>query len=60
MEEIVLRRSAKTRKPKRSSVAISPDTYISIYGLAQDAGITVEKLVDTLLKAALANVKVVD
>lgn len=60
MEEIILKRSEKQRKPKRSAVAVKPATYIKVYETAQDAGITVESLVDLLLTKALEHTKVVD
>ena len=60
MEEIILKRSEKQRKPKRSSVTVKPATYIKVYETAQDVGITVESLVDLLLTKALEHTKVVD
>ena len=60
MAEIVIKRQAKERKPKRTSVIVSPQTYISVYELAQNTGITMESLVDRLLSEALKLVKIED
>ncbi len=60
MDQIVLKRSETRRKPKRASVVIKPETYVRVYDLAHDIGMTVETLVDTLLKAALDSVVVTD
>ena len=60
MGEIILKREKKIGKAKRSSVVVSPDTYVRVYQTAQDAGISVERLVDFLLTEALKQVKIVD
>ena len=60
MEEIIIKRVAKKGKAKRSSVVVSPETYIKVYETAQNAGISVEQLVDMLLTDALKRVKIVD
>ena len=60
MSEIVLKRETKNRKPKRTSVIVSPDTYIAVYQLAHEVGITVEQLVDRLLTEALKEVRIED
>ena len=58
MEEIILKRQEKSRKPKRTSVVVSPNTYVKVYTLSQDLGMTMEALVDTLLVEALKRVKI--
>ncbi len=60
MQEIIIKRCKAERKPKRSSVVVSPETYIRVYTLAQDVGMPMEKLVDLLLREALDQVKVED
>ena len=60
MEKIVLKKNNKGRKPKRSSVVVSPKTYIRVYTLAQELSIPVEQLVDTLLIEALDAVEIID
>ena len=58
MGEIVLKKKANARKPKRTSVIVSPETYVRVYGLAHEVGITVEALVDRLLTEALSQVRI--
>lgn len=60
MDQIILKREEKARKPKRTAVVVSPETYIRVFALAHETGITVERLVDTLLTEALKHVKVED
>lgn len=59
MGEIILKSKAGRRKPKRSSVVVSPETYIAVYNLAHEIDWTIEELVDTLLKEALPQVKII-
>ena len=58
MEKIVLKRQSSDKKPKRSSVVVKPETYIKVYALAQELNMTVETLVDTLLREALNAVEI--
>ena len=60
MDKIILKRVAPTTKRKRSSVVVSPDTYVRVYQLAQEVNMSVESLVDKLLTEALNSVEVVD
>ena len=60
MEKIVLKKVKEERKPKRTSVAIKPETYVKIYELAHEVNITVESLVDLLLNEALNSVEVTE
>lgn len=61
MKEIVIQKSqANEKKPKRSAVVVSPNTYIRVFELAHEIGIPIEKLVDKLLTEALDAVKVVE
>lgn len=60
MTEIIIKKEKRTTKAKRSSVVVSPETYIKVYTLAQETGLSVEKLVDVLLTEAMKIVKVVD
>ena len=60
MEQIVIHRRKNERKAKRTSVVVTPQTYIKIYELAQETGLTVEAIVDRLLMEALQYVKIED
>ena len=57
MEKIILKK-VKTEPPKkRSSVVVKPETYMEIYKLAHECGMTIESLVDMLLTEALKAVE---
>lgn len=58
MDKIVLKRTASNKKPKRTSVVVSPNTYIRVYELAHDVNMTMEALVDKLLTEALDAVEI--
>ena len=58
MDKIVLQRKKQEPPKKRSSVVIKPETYVQIYTLAHECGMTIESLVDTLLQEALKAVEI--
>lgn len=58
MEKIILKRNPVTKRAKRSSVVVSPNTYVRIYELANEVNMTVESLVDKLLTEALNAVEI--
>lgn len=60
MEKIILKRVPVDKKPKRSSVVVSPETYVRVYELAHDLNMSMEALVDKLLTEALAAVEISD
>lgn len=60
MEKIILKRNPVTKRAKRSSVVVSPNTYVRIYELANEVNMTVESLVDKLLTEALDAVEIDD
>lgn len=60
MNEIIIKKEKRTTKAKRSSVVVSPETYVKVYMMAQETGYSVEKLVDLLLTEAMKLVKIVD
>lgn len=58
MNKIILKKIEQKAPKKRSSVVIKPETYMQIYQLAHECGMTIENLVDTLLKEALKIVEI--
>ena len=58
MEKIVLKRQNNEKKPKRTSVVVKPTTYVRVYALAQELNMSMEALVDTLLREALDAVEI--
>ena len=60
MDKIVLKKVKKEAPRKRSTVVVQPETYMKIYQLAHECGMTIEGLVDMLLNEALKNVEVED
>lgn len=60
MEKIILKRKPQEAPKKRSSVVVKPETYMQVYQLAHECGMTVENLVDTLLQEALKSVEIED
>lgn len=60
MDKIILKRTQTNKKPKRSAVVVSPQTYIRVYELANEVNMTMEALVDKLLTEALDAVEIAD
>ena len=60
MDKIIIQRKKTEAPKKRSSVVVKPETYMQIYTLAHECGITIESLVDTLLQEAMKAVEITD
>ena len=60
MEKIVIQKDNTKKRPKRTSVVVSPETYVKVYELAHETGWTVEAVVELLLSEALKCVEVQD
>ena len=58
MEKIIIKKQEPTRKAKRTSVVVKPETYVKIYELAHEVNQPVETIVDLLLTEALKNVEI--
>lgn len=58
MEKIILKKVKQEAPKKRSSVVVKPETYMKVYTLAHECGMTIENLVDLLLQEAIKAVEI--